>query len=86
VAIEAMAGGDLEVLIERIQRLEDQKSALNCSIHDLFAAAKAIGFDTKVMRRAIRLRRRELAERASQGDVLDTYNEAVGVKMHESWF
>jgi len=86
VVTEAMTDGDLESLIDRIQRLEDQRSALNGDIHDLFAAAKAIGFDTKVMRQAIKLRRRELAARESQRNVLDTYNEAVGIGMHESWF
>lgn len=86
VVTREMSGSDLGSLIDRIQRLEDQRSALNGDIKDLFAMAKAFGFDTKVMRQAIRLRRRELAERGSQRDVLDSYNEAVGVGFHESWF
>ena len=86
VIIGAMSGDDLTSLIDRIQRLEDQRSTLNGDIHDLFAAAEAIGFDAKVMRQAIKLRRREHAARESQRDVLDTYNDAVGIRMHESWF
>ena len=82
----AMAVGDIEAFIDRIQRLEDQRSALGCSIHDLFAAAKAIGLDTNVMRRAIRLRSQEPGENAPQRDARDAYNEAVGIKLYESWF
>ena len=81
-----MAGGDLESFFDRIQWQEDQRSALSCDIRDLLAAAKAVGLDTKVVRRTIKLRRRELAEGELQRDVLDTYNDAVGIGMHESWF
>ena len=81
-----MAGGDLESFVDRIQWLEDQRSALSCDVRDLLAAATAVGLDSNVIRRAIKLRRRELAEGELQRDVLDTYNDAVGIGMHESWF
>ncbi len=81
-----MAGSNLESLIDRIQRLEDRWSDLGSDIHDLFAVAKGMELDIKVMRQAIRLRRRERAERRSERDLLDTYIEAVEIGMHESWF
>ncbi len=81
-----MSVTDLEALIDRILRLEDQRSGLSCSIHEILTAAKASGLDTRIMRRAMRLCERTPGGRATQRDVLDAYNEAVGIGMLESWF
>ncbi len=81
-----MSGADLEALIDRIERLEDQRSRLSSSIHEILAAAKASGFDTRIVRRAMRLRKRAPGTRATQREVLEAYNEAVEIGMLETWF
>ncbi len=81
-----MSGEDLEALIDRIERLEDQRSGLSSSIHEILTAAKASGFDTRIVRRAMRLRKRAPGGQATQRDVLEAYNEAIGIGMLESWF
>ena len=69
----------LKSLIERIERLEDEKAALMADIREVYAEAKSSGFEPKVMRRLISLRRMESADREEQDALLDLYRQAVGV-------
>lgn len=69
----------LRSLIERIERLEEEKKALSSDIKDIFAEAKSAGFDVKVMRQLIRLRKQEPAEVEEQETLLDVYRRALGM-------
>ncbi len=69
----------LKAIVERVERLEEEKKAIADDIRDIFAEAKANGFDTKVLRQVIRLRKQDLAERQEQETVLDLYMHALGM-------
>lgn len=69
----------LRSLIERIERLEEERKALGSDIKDIFAEAKSAGFDVKVMRQLIRLRKQEPAEVEEQETLLDVYRRALGM-------
>ncbi len=74
-----VAAGQLRSFIERIERLEEEKKGLSEDIRDVFAEAKGNGFDTKVMRQVIRLRKKEPAERQEEEAILDLYLHALGM-------
>jgi uncharacterized protein (UPF0335 family) len=74
------AAGQLKSLIERIERLEEEKAALTADIREVYAEAKGQGFDTKIMRQVIRIRRLEGAERQEQEAILDLYLSALGMR------
>lgn len=67
----------LKSLIERVERLEEEKKAIASDIRDVFAEAKAIGFDVKIMRAIIKLRNMNAADRDEQEFLLDTYKRAL---------
>ena len=67
----------LKSLIERVERLEEEKKAIASDIRDIFAEAKAIGFDVKIMRAIIKLRNMDAADRDEQELLLDTYKRAL---------
>lgn len=67
-------------MIERIERLEEEKSALTADIREVYSEAKGQGFDTKIMRQVVRIRRLDRAERQEQEAILDLYLTALGVK------
>jgi uncharacterized protein (UPF0335 family) len=69
----------LRSLIERIERLEEERKALGSDIKDIFAEAKSAGFDVKVMRQLIRIRKQEPAEVEEQETLLDVYRRALGM-------
>jgi uncharacterized protein (UPF0335 family) len=69
----------LRSLIERIERLEEEKKALSSDVKDIYAESKSAGFDVKVMRQLIRLRRQEPAEVEEQEALLDVYRRALGM-------
>ena len=69
----------LRSLIERIERLEEERKALGGDIKDIFAEAKSAGFDVKVMRQLIRIRKQEPAEVVEQETLLDVYRRALGM-------
>lgn len=69
----------LRSLVERVERLEEERKALGSDIKDLFAEAKSAGFDVKVMRQLIRLRKQEPAEVEEQETLLDVYRRALGM-------
>jgi uncharacterized protein (UPF0335 family) len=69
----------LRSFVERIERLEEEKAALTADIREVYAEAKGNGFDTKVMRQVIRLRKMETADRQEQEALLDLYKRAIGL-------
>ena len=77
--VEGIAADRLRSFIERIERLEEEKAALAADIKEVFAEAKGTGFDTKIMRQVIRLRKMEQADRMEQEELLDLYKRAIGL-------
>ncbi|MEI8295277.1 MAG: DUF2312 domain-containing protein [Alphaproteobacteria bacterium] len=69
----------LRSFIERVERLEDEKAELAEQIREVLAEAKGEGFDTKVMRQVIRMRRMKREELAEQEALLDLYRQALGM-------
>src|ERR1700741_3474201 len=78
-AAGAVASKQLKSFVERIERLEEEKKGVADDIRDVFAEAKGQGFDTKVMRQVIRLRKKDLAERQEEEALLDLYLHALGM-------
>jgi uncharacterized protein (UPF0335 family) len=74
-----IAADRLRSLVERIERLEEERKALANDIKDIYAEAKSAGFDVKVLRQLIRLRRQEPAEIEEQESLLDVYRRALGM-------
>jgi uncharacterized protein (UPF0335 family) len=74
-----IAADRLRSLIERIERLEEEKKALSSDIKDIYQEAKSAGFDVKVMRQLIRIRKQEPAEVEEQETLLDVYRRALGM-------
>jgi uncharacterized protein (UPF0335 family) len=72
-----IAADRLRSLVERIERLEDERKALGNDIKDVYAEAKSAGFDIKVLRQLIRLRRQEASEIEEQETLLDLYRRAL---------
>lgn len=69
----------LRSLIERIERLEEEKKGIQSDIRDVFAEAKSAGFDAKAMRAVLKLRKMNAADRDEQELILDTYRRALDV-------
>jgi uncharacterized protein (UPF0335 family) len=74
-----VASRQLKSFVERIERLEEEKKGIADDIRDVFAEAKGQGFDTKVMRQVIRLRKKDSAERQEEEALLDLYLHALGM-------
>ena len=73
------AKDQLKSLVERVERLEEEKSALGGDIREVYAEAKGHGFDTKIMRQVVRLRKLDSSEREEQDTLLDLYMSALGM-------
>lgn len=76
---EVIAADQLRLLIERIERLEEEKKGIADDIRDVYAEAKSTGFDTKTMRAIVRLRKLEKHDRDEQDALLETYRIALGM-------
>lgn len=76
---EGVAGDQLRQIIERIERLEEEKQGIADDIKDVFAEAKGNGFDVKVLRQIIKLRKQEPQERNEFEAILDLYMQALGM-------
>lgn len=76
---KGIAADQLRAFIERIERLEMEKQAIADDIKEVFAEAKGSGFDTKVMRAIIKIRKQDRNERAEQEAILDLYLHALGM-------
>lgn len=74
----AIAAGQLRSFIERIERLEEEKRALSEDIKEVFAEAKGNGFDPKIMRQVVRIRKMDKSDRQEQEALLDLYLAALG--------
>lgn len=74
-----IAADRLLSLIERIERLDEERKALGSDIKDIFAEAKSAGFDVPVIRQILRLRKQEPAEVAEQESLLELYKRALGM-------
>jgi uncharacterized protein (UPF0335 family) len=72
--------GQLKSIIERIERLEEEKKALMEDIKEVYAEAKGNGFDAKIIRKVVSIRKQETAERVEQEQLIDLYLAAVGTK------
>lgn len=77
---EAITADDqLRLFLERIERLEEEKKGVTDDIRDTYAQAKSQGYDPKIMRECIRLRRMEAHDRQEMELILDTYKAALGL-------
>jgi uncharacterized protein (UPF0335 family) len=75
----SFAAGQLKSLIERIERLEEEKAALAADIREVYAEAKGHGFDTKIIRQVLKIRKLDGADRQEQEAVLELYLSALGM-------
>jgi uncharacterized protein (UPF0335 family) len=78
------AHGQLKSIVERIERLEEEKKVIAADIKEVYAEAKANGFDTKILRKVISLRKKEATEREEEQSMLDVYMAALGMIPGES--
>ena len=77
--LQASAQKQLRQLVEQIERLEEEKKQLSGDIRDKYLEAKAVGFDVKVLRQIIRLRKKSQSERQEEDTVLQVYLHALGM-------
>ena len=77
--VGGIAGERLRSLIERIERLEEEKRTLAADIKEVYAEAKGTGFDTKAVRTIIRLRKKDQAELQEEEAIIDLYKAALGM-------
>ena len=73
------AKDQLRSLIERVERLEEERTAMSADIREVYSEAKGVGFDTKIMRQVVRLRKLDTADRQEQDAILDLYLSALGM-------
>ncbi len=78
--VGGIAADRLRQFIERIERLEQERQALGADIREVYAEAKAVGFDPKIMRQLVRLRKLDQVEYQEQEALLDTYQHALGME------
>ena len=69
----------LRLLVERVERLEEEKKGIADDIKDVYAEAKAVGYDAKIMRQVVRLRKMAPDDRREMEAVLETYKNALGI-------
>jgi len=79
IDVGGIAGDRLRSYIERIERLEAEKTALTADIREIFSEAKGNGFDIKIMRQIVRLRRMDRQDRLEQEELLAIYQHAIGM-------
>ena len=80
MAKSGFAKEHLKSFIERIERLEEEKAALAADIREVYSEAKGQGFDTKIMRKVVGLRKLDTADRQEQDAILDLYMSALGMR------
>ncbi|MCI4679356.1 DUF2312 domain-containing protein [Rhodoblastus acidophilus] len=71
-------GGHLKSFIERIERLEEEKKAIADDIKDVYAEAKGNGYDVKIMRKIVSIRKQDASKRQEEEEILDLYMSALG--------
>lgn len=77
--LQASAQKQLRQLVEQIERLEEEKKQLASDVRDKYLEAKAVGFDVKVLRQIVRLRKKSQEERQEEETVLEVYMHALGM-------
>jgi len=77
--VAGIAGDRLRSFVERIERLEEEKAALAADIREVYSEAKGTGFDVKIIRQIVRLRKMDVSDRQEQEDMLDVYKRALGM-------
>lgn len=75
----SVAHGQLRSIVERIERLEEEKAATTADIKEVYDEAKGNGFDVKILRKVVRLRKIDRAEREEEEAILDVYLAALGM-------
>lgn len=75
----SFAKDQLKAIIERIERLEEEKKTISDDIKDVYGEAKGNGYDVKALRTIIRMRKQDANERAEQETILETYLQALGM-------
>ncbi len=78
-AATSFAKDQLKAIIERIERLEEDKKTISDDIRDVYAEAKGNGYDVKALRTIVRMRKQDANERAEQETILETYMQALGM-------
>lgn len=71
--------GRLPEFVKRVEKLEEERTAISTDIRDVYSEAKGVGYDTKTIRALVRLRKLDAADRAEQETLLDTYKHALGM-------
>ncbi len=79
-----VAADQLRAIVERIEKLEEEKQTIADDIKDVYAEAKANGYDTKIIRTVVRLRQQDSAERQEQEALLDLYMHALGMVLADT--
>ncbi len=79
-APHGIARDQLRQFVERIERMEEEKKTIADDIRDIYAEAKSMGFDTKILRKVIALRKNDEQERTEEEMILDTYLHALGMR------
>ncbi len=79
--VGGIAAERLRALVERIERLEEEKAALSADIREVYGEAKSSGFDVKTLRQVVRLRKLDHADRQEQEALLDLYKRALGLEV-----
>ena len=77
--VNGIAADRLRSFVERIERLEEERTALGADIREVYSEAKSVGFDTKILRQVVRLRKMDTADREEQEELLTIYKEALGI-------
>jgi len=80
MAKSGFAKQHLRSFVERIERLEEERTALTADIREVYSEAKGQGFDTKIMRQVVRMRKLDTADRQEQEAILDLYLGALGMR------
>lgn len=78
-ASHIFAKGQLKAIVERIERLEEEKKTISDDIKDIYTEAKSGGYDVKALRTIVRIRKQSPEDRANQEEVLETYMHALGM-------
>lgn len=73
-----MENNQLKALVERIERLEEKKAAISADIKEIYSEAKAFGFDAKILRKVVALRKKNAEERSKEEAMIEVYMQALG--------
>ena len=79
IANTGVAAEELKQFVERVERLEEEKKAIADDIKEVYAEMKGRGYDTKVVRKVVAIRKQDHAERQEQEAILDLYLNALGI-------